>query len=267
MVEGANMRLGPLLRLAKNLRGVIYVGDARTSRRGLYWVKKRFQYRAVGYTRATRAKLDDIGEADALGKNPFRRLMAPSEPIEGLLDLARDAAADPELAECMLLASLHISPLFILSSAVAEDLLEVSLHTMDASPQEDKDLKKHLRILNYAILDSHGTSSPRNAEALARACREAAAGGDGCAERLLGHALDKEREMSEADCEKRFWRLDEWRDEDVAATVFYLHPLRLLRPLLDRESLHELDHLLEEHMVEVEPCLNVMPAHVIRRKG
>lgn len=260
------MRLGPLLRLSKNLRGVIYVGDARTSRQGLYWVKKRFQYRAVGYTRSSRHKLSEVGEADALGKNPFRRLMVPSEPIAMLIDLARDVVPDPELAECMLLASLHISPLFILSPEVAEDLSEFSLYTMEASPQDDDDLKKHLRILDYAILDSHGTSSPRCADALARACREAAAGGDGCAERLLVHALDKEREMCGADCEKRFWRLDEWRDEDIASTVFYLHPLRLLRPLLDRERLHELDHLMKEHQEEVEPCLNVMPAHVIRRK-
>ncbi|MEF8788469.1 MAG: hypothetical protein V5A84_05320 [Planctomycetota bacterium] len=260
------MRLGALLRLAKNLRGVIYVGDAASSRQALYWVKKKFQYRAVGYTRSGRHKLEDIGEGETLGKNPFRRLLLPAGPISELVDLARDVAPDPELAECMLLASLHISPLFILSPTCSDILSEVSMCSMDASPQEGKDLKKHLRILNYAILDSHGTSSPRCADGLARAAREAATGGEDCAERLLGNALDEERELAEADCEKRFWRLEEWRDEDVAPTVFYLHPLRLLRPLLEGERLHELDHLMKEHQAEVEPCLNVMPAHVIRRK-
>ena len=44
------LELGPLLRLVKNLRGVICAARPSEAAGHIAWVRKKFQYRSIGYT-------------------------------------------------------------------------------------------------------------------------------------------------------------------------------------------------------------------------
>lgn len=259
------MELGALLRLVKNLRGVIYAVEPAGAVPLVAWVRRKFQYRTVGYTPLTKERFDRAGLGRLLEQKPFRPLFAPSKPLGSLVELCCSVAGDDSLAEAVLLSSFHVAPLLLLGRGSAERAASLSLFTLDASPQTDAEAKRHLRILDYAILDAHGDSSRRGADALVRAQGHVAAGKASSARRAVSAALKREAQFAENDCKKRFWRLIESRTASVSPTVLYLHPLCLVRDVLkDKQAAERLADLISRSAEALEPCLSVVPAFVVQ---
>lgn len=78
-------------------------------------------------------------------------------------------------------------------------------------------------------------------------------------------ALAREARFAEEDCAKRFWRLADSRGGDASPTVLYLHPLRLLRIVLEDEGAAvRLAEVVSGSEAALEPCLSVVPAFVVR---
>jgi len=253
-----------LLRLVKNLRGVIYATDPSTSAEQLRWVKRKFQYRTVGYTSSTRNRFVEARMGEPLEQKPFQMLLSPSPAVGSFIEALQRAIPQTDLVEVLCLASAHIAPVLLLGRAAVEKALPFSLYIMQASTLTDAEVKRHLRILDYAMLDAHTDSSHRCGIALSRAAANLLAGDIASAKRCISYALRQEKRSAEADCNKRFWRLTESAGEALQPTVIYLHPLQAVRAAMeDSDFARALARLTPDLATEVQLCLSVVPAFVV----
>ena len=258
------MALGELLRLVKNLRGVVFAASAEGLPDFLSWFARKFQYRSVGFPPSLHRLAEEAGAAERLDRKPFEPLTPPTAAAEELIEAF---CGNSPLAEALFLASAHIAPLFLLGEQAARAAGRLAVATLDSPLLSDAEAKRHLRILDYAILDAHGASSERSAKALVEAARR---GDLAAAKRRLTSALKAEAAFAQDDCHTRFWRLVQAEGTDRVPTVLYLHPLTHVRKALDGElAVSVLARLADRQWEELALCLSVVPAWVVRlpRKG
>ena len=257
-VEGSVARL---LWLVKNLRGVLYAQQVKEAGKTLPWLRRKFQYRNLGIGPLMKERFEAAGIQESLSKKPFVFLSHPSEGVGIGLSLL-ESEVEPAFAEGLLLASFFVCPLLLLGGQAAETWKAHALVYLPAPPLNDLEAKRHLRILDYAILDAHAYSADRSAAALQTAVdllhkRQRTEALD-----ALDQALEEQRKFAEKDGTQRFWRFREGESSTLMDTVFYFHPLLFLRNRLRRARSipKELLAMLERFASEADPYCSLVPA-------
>lgn len=184
----ATARLSEYVALAKNVRGIFAYDPANDPPSGLKtWLARIHRYRNVGMPPA----VEDQTELDLSAKT-FERLPYPVTELQELVDHL--STQYPQwLVESLVLSSSYVAPLFVHRPALSafEPAAVWQLRVAEMLPGDQ--IKRHMRIVGYGMLDFH------------RAFTEAAA------DAVVNESVDEERGRREAVCrkdgEKRFWRL------------------------------------------------------------
>lgn len=255
---------GEVLRLVKNLRGVVYFAEASELVLASGWLRRKFQYRFLGYAPFFEKEFCSAGLSS---KKPFRKLYCPPV-ISEVVDVIKDGERPAGVLESLLLASYYISPLLLVGESSLDHFLRFSLHTLEAPELEDRSAKLHLRILDYAILDAHRESCELSLRAVLEASERLKEGKRRGALKPLTEAIKMQRKFSRDDCEKRFWRLRELDGANPRPTILYLHPLIPFQEFFkETKAPSGLMSILEKGSPEIEPCLSVLPTFVLRTAG
>ena len=256
--EGSIARL---LWLVKNLRGILYTQQPEEAAKALPWLRRKFQYRNLGIGPLIAERLEAAGIQKSLSKKPFVLLPRPSEGVEHGLSLL-ETEMEAAFAEALFLASFFVCPILLLDAQAAETWKEHALVRFPAPPLNDLEAKRHLRILDYAILDAHAYSADRSATALQSALALLQKRQKAQALDTLDQALEEQRRFAEKDGTQRFWRFREGEAPATVDTVFYFHPLRFLRNRLEqmRSLSKEWLELFERFVAEADPYCSLVPA-------
>lgn len=107
------------------------------------WVRRKFQYRTVGYTASSEENFRRAGLGELLETKPFHVVLAPPETVASLIEMCQEAVKDSGLVEVLLLASLHIAPVLLLGAESARRAAKFSVYTLETSPQTDANEKDH----------------------------------------------------------------------------------------------------------------------------
>jgi hypothetical protein len=180
--------------VVKNLRGVLLLelGEENIEA-SLNWLVKRFKYRNVGVPPSLVAQGWNLFQKH-LEKGPFLELVYPVKSLTSLADLVETGLGiGKNTAEALVLASAYVSPLLVLGEKSSRILGSLSVDRVDVRVRlTPRDLKLHLRIADYSVLDLYRWSV-ESAERL------------WTKKNLSG--LAKERAERIARDKKRYWRL------------------------------------------------------------
>ncbi len=128
--------------IIKNLRGVLYIREITEER--LKFISKRFRYRNLGIPPSI-----DIEQ-----KRPFIKLIYPSEVIEKFVLDFKSLAL-----ESIVLASCYVSPIITFLKDY-EDLKPFAIDEVKIERElNEKDLRLHLRIADYTVIDFYSWST------------------------------------------------------------------------------------------------------------
>jgi hypothetical protein len=178
----------------KNLRGVLLLEpEEENIEASLDWLVKRFKYRNVGIPPSLVAGGRNLFQKH-LEKGPFLELAYPVKSLTSLVDLVETGLGlEKSKAEALVLASAYVSPLLMLGKKSLRSLEPLSVDRVEARVKlTPRDLKLHLRIADYSVLDFYRWSV-ENAERL-------------WVTKNLSD-LVKERAERIARDKKRYWRL------------------------------------------------------------
>lgn len=180
--------------LAKNVRGIFAYDPAEDPPSVLKtWLARMHQYRNVGIP----PTIEDRSGLDLSAKT-FERLPYPVDGLDGFVD-ALSENRPRWLIEALVLASTYVAPLFVHRPALSafKPTAVWQLRTTDPLPEDQ--VKRHMRIAGYGMLDFHRERTKAAAEAVSNG------------------TIDEERDRRVASCredgEHRFWRLLDDDDE------------------------------------------------------
>lgn len=190
----ATARLPEYVALAKNVRGIFAYDPRNDPPSDLKtWLARIHQYRNVGIP----PTIEDQTGLDLSAKT-FERLPYPVAELRDLIDQL--SMQHPRwLIESLILSSAYVAPLFVHRSSLSafEPTAVWQLRTAGSLPEDQ--IKRHMRIAGYGMLDFHREFTRAAAEA------------------VLSSDIEEEQARREAVCqedgEKRFWRLLEGDEE------------------------------------------------------
>lgn len=212
--------------MLKNLRCILYFKKS-VEKEKLNWVVKKHRYRNVG------VPLSVLNDCDnelrkVFEKKPFVSLHFPLDELNLFYEmLKRKSALSDAVLESVLLSSCYLSPIIILGQEMKKDFDEIIVWELRSdSSIGDAELRRHLRIAGYTILDFHERLST---DAL-----------EGIKNRDLKMLCKKREEIARSDGEKRFWRFVSENKE--MTRVLYFDVLREVAKLPDDELKFILEH-------------------------
>lgn len=216
--------------IVKNLRGVVWFSYNRDVYKLMEKLSKKFRYRNLGVSKALVNLHGDLFKGKLNGK-PFHILDFPTEKVSKLanrlLDVIHKYKISKEGYEAVLLASSYVSPLIILGHDSLKELEKLIVHTVRGPEKlNDIDVKLHLRIVDYSVLDGFIWSVKKVIEG------------------VQGNNLKLLIEERKAYCirdAKRFWRINGKGDKLWIAYLDVLKPfenvgLNSFKELIDEES-------------------------------
>jgi hypothetical protein len=230
--------------VVKNLRGVLLLGpDEEEAGKSLAWLVKRFKYRNVGVPPAL-AGLKPFEEFEA---GPFVELTYPVKSLARLVNLLRSGLKiRKEVAEAAVLASAYVSPILALGEGAPKLLEPLSVDLVDSRVKlTPRDLKLHLRIADYSVLDLYRWSV-ENAELLWSGRNQ---------------DLVKTRIEKIANDKKRYWRLRRG-DREPFPFLLYIDPVQ--RIVKDRSLVKKLMRLPPH---EASAGLAILTAVILRERN
>ncbi len=202
--------------LVKNLRGVIYSRlEPDDFSRMLKFVVKRFKYRNIGIPPQLYSNYREYVESIKSRSlvNLFYPVSSVKKGIEYLCLMEKDFSIE---IETLCLASVFISPLIILGEDSLAYLRRFIRNKILSSKSLDlKNIKLHLRIVDYSILDAYVWSTENGLKYL-----KAVASGEDYSKIL------KERESFIEKDIKRYWRIKEKAGKTI---VIYADILDILK--------------------------------------
>ena len=179
------MRKEEYLYLVKNLRGIIYF--RKPLRWELLWLKRKVRYRLLGIDAKLYAKI----------KKPWKNLIPLRPKVERKSRKIRELAM-----RAIYLANRFLSPLIIVGKSSYADFKKLALLEIRTKAKfNDVELRRNLRLLDYAMTDCYVKSS-------------------------LAVEKEKRSEIAKKDA-KRFWRIKQEKDGEVF--IAYLDPLLALQ--------------------------------------
>jgi hypothetical protein len=202
--------LSRYISLLTNLRGVLYFEEPLETEK-LKWVVKTHKYRNVGIS-ASLFEACDPSLKTKLKKKPFAQLPYPTEGIKTLCETLPKNSKEKIAFENIVLASCYLSPLIILGDHSLTHLSKyISWQLKSTETLPELELKRHLRIARYVVLDFH----TKTCEEFMKTIRA-----NNIADRL-GTLYEKRLKLAKEDGEKRFWRLKKKTNEGKPVVLYF----------------------------------------------
>ena len=136
--------------IVKNLRGVIlFENYNREVERILKWLVKRFRYRDLGIYKDLYLLLPD---------DLRRRFIKLDYPIDSLSSFSKNLSTlkliDDNLLNSLMISSIYIAPLYSIALSYKDKLEKFAIEKIFiCNSMDNKEIKLHLRIADYTILD------------------------------------------------------------------------------------------------------------------
>lgn len=220
--------------LLKNIRGVVHFKTESPPQPELDWLIKKFRYRDLGIVPA----IFETARESKLTKKPFVKLEFPNDSMKRLVELiVKDTGIPGSVVQTLFLASSYVSPIILLKENPAENFAPFLVHTLNSDiTLTDKEMKLHLRIVDYTVLDFHKTTTRAARIAIGEAIQ-------GSTNRLNKLIYERKQSVQE-DCNKRYWRLissSVQKGTKGKTLIFYLDSLPFISSHLDIFSEFNLD--------------------------
>ncbi|RLE53254.1 MAG: hypothetical protein DRJ26_03595 [Candidatus Methanomethylicota archaeon] len=209
--------------IIKNIKGVIYTSLSDAPLKELKWLSKSFRYRFLGITPSMQARPEIL---EIINKKPFIKLYYPTRAIQKMVNiLSESSKIDKSVIEAVALASAYVTPLisFPKSSGDLEPLITLKVLSKNKLPE--KEIKRHLRISGYTILDFHEKVTTEAYATILEACKKATL------REALEKLINKREKLAEKDS-KRYWRIISKEGE---AVILYLDLISCLRNVKEEE--------------------------------
>lgn len=230
--------------IVKNLRGILYFGRSQGII-ALYakWLGKRFKYRTVGLPPELRCIAEISGVKFPSNVVP---LTYPNSKVKSLIEFLNPYTEAREALISTVFASMYVSPLIILGEDNLHDFSELEIHELVTTKKlTNADIKLHLRIADYTILDAFATYVKEAQQLWKRRDPN----------KLL--EVRRTHALNEA---KRFWRLTKASEDNGEPKVFLVF-VDLIRFLTENELIDEL--VREFSFEDIGATLALVPAFVI----
>jgi hypothetical protein len=194
------MKLAEIAWIIKNLRGVVYLREVDEEK--LKSIARRFKYRNIGI----------LPSMVIEEKQPFIKLMYPSKDFERFMKFNR-------AVEAIALASCYVSPIITFQQDY-KDLKPFSIDEVLINRElSEKDLKLHLRIADYSVIDFYRWAVGSLLSSLK--------------EGKIEEHLEERRKRIEKD-KKRYWRI---ASKEGKTFIAYLDLAHFFVEELNRQSL------------------------------
>lgn len=219
--------LAQLLGLIKNLRGVVFWTKQNWVCEVLKWLRRKFQYRNLGIIPSCLPALDQPLK-DIIQSKPFVVLPSPAPQLDLWVETLTTVGCSKEAIGVLLTASFYVVPIIAIGKEAFELFAELILFKIDGPTLSDAEAKRHLRILDYAMLDAHGLSADRAKQLLSELRNS---GPSVHPQNVLeGLKLLQQQFSSYAqhDAAVRFWRFKQTERQLGGVTVAYATALPLL---------------------------------------
>ncbi len=230
--------------VVKNLRGILYFREGQENIDSYAkWLSKRFRYRTVGLPLELHRFTSESGVKFPSNVLP---LTYPNSGVRSLIEFLSPHTEFREALTSVVFASMYVSPLIVLGEGNLQDFNGLKIHELVTTKKlTNADIKLHLRIADYTILDAFATYV-KEAHQLW--------------ERKDPNKLLEVRRRHAINEAKRFWRLtkaSEGNNERKVSLVF----LDLTRFLIEKELVEDL--VREFSFEDVGAALALVPAFVI----
>ena len=213
------MGLNPtFVSILRNIKGLIYFAPGSWNSDLIKWLKRKYRYRIVGF--APRLIETFHEHSSILNKKPFRMLEYPSSAINHLSKILMDNVSDATAVESILLASCYVTP--IVTDRAGLDYLRkysiAQIYSENALPE--REIIRHLRIVDYTILDSHENLCWKAFESIKNACKNDV-------KKVIDQLIEERKKFAEKDS-RRYWRFKREKGELI---ILYLDILTIIKEL------------------------------------
>ncbi|HID93383.1 MAG TPA: hypothetical protein EYP60_04720 [bacterium (Candidatus Stahlbacteria)] len=223
--------------LLKNVRGVVHFRGESPPQPEIDWLMRKFRYRNLGIVPA----IFETAKEPKLTKKPFVKLEFPNDSMKRLVEfIVKNTGMPNSVVQTLFLASSYVSPIILLKENPAANFAPFLIHTLNSDiTLTDKEIKLHLRIVDYTVLDFHKTTTK-----VARIAIEEAIQGS---RDRLNKLINERKKLVQEDCKKRYWRLisrSAQKGVKNKTLIFYLDSLPFISAHLDICSEFNLDTVM-----------------------
>jgi len=202
--------------LAKNTRGVLFFSPEQLPAPDkIARLVRRHRYRSLGIPRSLALRIEQQNGADSelvtrLRMPPFVRLPHPF-PAAAKAVCSLFPPCQRNAVDALLCSVEYAAPLIFFEQHAASEIAPFCIwERRTATPLDDTEFIRHLRIAAYAVIDFYPLAAP--AFALLQRCLAARAGrstGSASLHEALERLSQERREQAKADGRKRYWRIKE----------------------------------------------------------
>lgn len=254
--------------LLKNLRAIAFLDPkVKVPVEEIKWLRKKYKYRNIGVAQSLLTALNaEIKEYFA--KKPFEILKAPLSEIVQFIEII--SSLKPEIPryifETLTFSSCYVNALIILgreSFSVLEPFTAWEMKSTAELPE--KEVKRNLRIVGYAILDFHDKVIKEAYKTLKEASEiiKESRGFDK-ARKKLEKLIDKRKKIAKKDGEKRFWRLRQIGEERERTVIAYLDMVPLISEILAKKEAEMLIDFIYKSSQNISMALSLTPAFILQ---
>ncbi len=232
--------------ILKNIKGVVYVAPEDNPLEGLKWLSRRFRYRFIGKP----PSIHVLPEVNSIfSKKPFIELYYPSKAIEEIVELiSRQSEIDKVIVEALALASAYVTPLITFPKSAKRLEQLATLKVLSNRKIPEAEIKRHLRIAGYTILDFHEKTTTEAYSAILKACEEA-----NLKEKFI-ELLSNRKKLANRDA-KRYWRVVSNEGDPM---LLYLDLIKCLKDVSEKELLKIM------HDESVSLIFGIIPCFILR---
>jgi hypothetical protein len=224
--------------ILKNVRGVVYFDKNEEISKEIKWLSRHFRYRYLGIGKELFKNIKSEDIKLTLSKNPFIQLSYPSKFTEEFISsLANISGMNKILIESLLLSSCYVSPIFITGNKALKECEPLILHSLKTlSKLNDRELKFHLRVADYGVIDLHRKTTMEGWDKIKKASHYILTNKFSDAIKILESLIKERKKTAVKDCEKRYWRLISEKKEGKIKTVVYMDPCLIIQKSFKNEQ-------------------------------
>ena len=169
------------------------------------------------------------------------------------------------LTESLFLSSSYVSSLLILEKKALLQCKNFIIHSLEIQGKlDDKELKRHLRIADYGVIDIHEKTTYQALNGLREALHFLLKNEFLKGEKILKSLIENRKKLAENDCRTRYWRLISKKNIEGVKIVIYLDPCRtLLNFLKERKNIKEIAELIINSEDEISITLGLVTGFFI----
>jgi hypothetical protein len=165
----------------------------------------------------------------------------------------------------LLLSSSYVSPLLILEEKALLQCKNFIIHSLEIQENlDDKELKRHLRIADYGVIDIHERTTHQALNGLREALHFLLKNEFSKGEKILKSLIENRKKLADNDCRTRYWRLISEKNKEGIKVVVYLDPCSMLfNSLKERKNIKEIAELMMNSEDEISITLGLVTGFFI----